>query len=113
MLICGKMRANVFGGLLVVVIISLSCAVSALAAEGVEGKKDSKMVTISDGGKTLLKYRYGDVSFKPYVKELFTPAGMNILLDAPHDHLHHHGLMLALGINGIDFWGETPGCGSQ
>lgn len=72
-----------------------------------------KAVSIRAGDAVLLNYRYGGVPFKPYVKELFTPAGVNVLLDAPHDHLHHHALMLALGIDGIDFWGETPGCGHQ
>ncbi len=63
--------------------------------------------------RVLLRYRHGNVPFKPYVQELFTPAGTNILRDAPEDHLHHHGLMFAVGVNGESFWSETPECGRQ
>ena len=74
---------------------------------------DKATILIHADKQPILRYRYGDVRFKPYVKELFTPAGVNILLDSPADHVHHRGLMLALGIDGIDFWGETEGCGYQ
>jgi hypothetical protein len=58
-------------------------------------------------------YRYADVPFKPYVEFLASPSGVNVLRDAPADHRHHHGLMLALGLEGIDFWAEQPDCGRQ
>jgi len=45
---------------------------------------------------------------KPYVKELRTPAGVQVLDDAPPDHPHHHGLMMAVNVNGIEFWAERP-----
>jgi len=51
--------------------------------------------------------------FKPYVRELFTPAGVNILRDSPADHKHHHGLMFAVAVNGTDFWSENENCGRQ
>lgn len=70
---------------------------------------DANCVTIHTGSAPLLRYRYGDVPFKPYVKELFTPGGINVLLDSPADHVHHHGLMFACDVNGVDFWGETAG----
>jgi hypothetical protein len=31
-----------------------------------------------------------------------------VLLDAPPDHAHHHGLMLAIGAGKVDFWSEAP-----
>jgi hypothetical protein len=74
---------------------------------------DGNMVSVSDERGVMCSYQYGNVPFKPYVKELYTPGGINVLLDAPADHLHHHGLMFAVGVNGIDYWGETPGCGVQ
>jgi len=74
---------------------------------------DKATILISADKQPILRYRYGDVRFKPYVKELFTPAGVNILLDSPPGHVHHHGLMFAVGIDGIDFWGESEGCGYQ
>lgn len=51
--------------------------------------------------------------FKPYVKELATLQGRNILRDAPFDHLHHHALMYAIKANGVNFWEEVAGCGYQ
>ena len=76
---------------------------------------DPATILIGADEQPILRYRYGDVRSKPYVKELFTPAGVNILLDSPPDHVHHRGLMFAIGIDGIDFWGETqtPACGVQ
>jgi hypothetical protein len=47
------------------------------------------------------------------VKELCTINGDNILRDAPHDHLHHHALMYAIKVNGLNFWEELPGFGVQ
>lgn len=51
--------------------------------------------------------------FKPYVKELYTLQGQNVLRDAPFDHLHHHALMYGIRVNGLNFWEETAGCGVQ
>lgn len=59
----------------------------------------------------LMRYRHGGVPFKPYVDRFVTPAGINILRDAPHDHLHHHALMYAISADGINFWEETPKAG--
>jgi hypothetical protein len=61
----------------------------------------------------FLVYQFKNVPYKPYIKELYTPAGYNILLDAPHDHLHHHGLMYAVSINGVSYWEETEAAGMQ
>jgi hypothetical protein len=38
---------------------------------------------------------------------------MNILRDAPADHLHHHGLMFAIGVDEVDFWAEDNLSGHQ
>jgi hypothetical protein len=74
---------------------------------------DSSEITTLIGERLVLRYRYSDVPFKPYVRELFTPGGVNVLRDAPHDHLHHHGLMFALAADGVTFWAETPDAGKQ
>ncbi len=76
-------------------------------------RTDPATILISADKQPILRYRYGDVRSKPYVKELFTPAGVNILLDSPPDHVHHRGLMLALGADGIDFWAESEDSGGQ
>lgn len=61
----------------------------------------------------LLLYAMAPTNFKPYVKELRTLAGRNLLLDAPPDHLHHHGLMYAVTVNGTNFWEEQVAPGVQ
>lgn len=61
----------------------------------------------------VLRYAMAPTNSKPYVKELRTLAGDNLLLDAPPDHPHHHGLMYALTVNGIDFWQEQTASGVQ
>lgn len=68
---------------------------------------------IADDGGLLLTYNQKNITYKPYVVELFTPTGVNVLRDQVPDHLHHHGLMMALNVNGINFWEETAGCGYQ
>ncbi|MEA3365306.1 MAG: DUF6807 family protein, partial [Candidatus Hydrogenedentes bacterium] len=63
------------------------------------------------GGKELAEYRFNEVPYKPYISVFRTPSGINVLRDAPHDHLHHHALMFAIGVDGVDFWqeGNAPG----
>jgi hypothetical protein len=70
---------------------------------------DADSLGVNAGPAALLRYRYGDVAFKPYVQQLFTPGGVNVLLDSPPDHLHHHALMFACAVNNVDFWGEAVG----
>lgn len=63
-------------------------------------------VNISSDGKKICIYKFQDVPFKPYLKEFYTPSGLQILEDAPPDHLHHHGIMFAVAVNGVNFWEE-------
>jgi len=52
------------------------------------------------------KWDYLPTTFKPYVIKLMTPSGINILQDAPQDHTHHHGLMFAIKVDGVNCWEE-------
>jgi len=52
-------------------------------------------------------------AFKPYVVTLYSPKGFNPLRDNVADHIHHHGLMFAIAVDGVDFWSETKNCGKQ
>jgi len=72
---------------------------------------DQNALSIHTGERILMSYRYNSVPFKPYVQKLFTPDGLNVLLDAPSDHKHHHALMFAVTVDGVNFWEEqkTPG----
>ncbi len=63
-------------------------------------------LSIWRGDRPVAAYRHEGAAFKPYVSELRTPAGLNVLRDAPADHLHHHGLMFAVSVEGVDFWAE-------
>lgn len=64
-------------------------------------------------GRTVLEYAYAPGRYKPFVRQLATIDGRNLLRDAPSDHLHHHALMYAVRANGINFWEEVPGSGVQ
>jgi len=82
-----------------------------LAANLMRAVMDQNVVSVYDDDGVFLHYSYKDVPFKPYVKELFTPGGVNVLLDAPADHLHHHALMFAVTADGVDFWAEQSAAG--
>lgn len=73
----------------------------------------SGLLNIDHVGKSVLVYSFASNQFKPYVKELRTLRGENVLMDAPADHLHHHGLMYAIRINGTNFWEELADSGRQ
>jgi len=68
--------------------------------------EEEDTVTIKDGDSTVLAYRSSPNPFKVYVEEWHTPAGLQVLRDSPHDHVHHHALMYAIGAEDVDFWGE-------
>lgn len=100
------------------VVATVSAATPAAAAESPQAAslsvaQDNTSVRVAEGGRLLMVYRHREVPRKPYVAELRTPGGMNVLRDAPHDHLHHHGLMFAVGVDGVDFWSENAKCGRQ
>jgi hypothetical protein len=91
----------------------LGAALGVSPKEGVHVEKGRTAVTVYDGTIPLLVYRYGDVTYKPYVAKWYSPASTNVLRDAPHDHLHHHALMLAVTADGVDFWVERKTSGRQ
>ena len=70
-------------------------------------------VVVSKGRQRILEYVFGNVPFKPYVRYLSTPYGINVLRDQPSDHPHHHGLMLGFEVDGVNFWEEGPSSGHQ
>lgn len=70
-------------------------------------------VTLSSGGRTILEYRQTQNPNKVYVAKLYSPAGVQVLLDSPPDHVHHHGLMYALDTDKTGFWMDGPQQGVQ
>lgn len=95
-----------------IALIGLSI-VSAAVGEPLRAVLDANCVSVKAGSTEVLEYRYTDVPFKPYISKLATPKGLDLLLDAPPDHLHHHGLMFADAVDGVNFWEETPTAGRQ
>ena len=82
-------------------------------AQSIEIKQGDDYLQILHNKKKVLLYVFNTNQFKPYVKELYSLDGRNILLDAPPDHLHHHGLMYGITINGINFWEEVKNAGIE
>ncbi len=64
-------------------------------------------------GRRLLAYAFATNQFKPYVRELRSLRGDDAIRDSPADHLHHHGLMYAIRVNGVNFWEERDQPGHQ
>jgi hypothetical protein len=100
-------------------VLFLACAqVPAAVSAGAPAATEAPEVTVDNGalairfqGRPLLVYAFATNQFKPYVRELYTLRGDNVLRDAPADHLHHHGLMYAVRVNDVNFWeeGDQPG----
>jgi hypothetical protein len=79
----------------------------------ISAREDKTGITVSRGDRPVLRYRFGDVPMKPYVEQLFSPGGVQVLRDSPHDHKHHHALMFGVAVDGVDFWAEFPQSGRQ
>jgi hypothetical protein len=75
--------------------------------------RESTAITFKLNSQPVLTYNFAPTQYKPYVSELYTPGGLNVLRDAPVDHHHHHGLMYGIKVNGINFWEEISGSGVQ
>ena len=74
---------------------------------------EENIVSIHQGSAALLRYGYRDVPYKPCMQQLFTPGGVNVLRDSPADHKHHHALMYAVTVDGLNFWEEQNEPGRQ
>jgi hypothetical protein len=98
---------------LAVVLATCCSAVAADSPISIDSRVDAGTLTINYKGRKLLVYAFATNQFKPYVRELYTLRGDNVLRDAPPDHLHHHGLMYAVWINGINFWEERGAAGIE
>lgn len=83
------------------------------AAQTLKVSQDDRAVRIAGPSGSVAEYAYRPSPLKPYFSQLMTPGGVQVVRDSPADHKHHHGLMLALGIDGVDFWSETKDCGLQ
>ena len=109
-------KADKSASLLTTLLAALGLGQTALAANpGLQlaRTEESSAWSIIYNGTPLLVYAFDPQKYKPYVKELRTIRGDNVLRDAPFDHLHHHALMYGIRVNGINFWEETAGNGVE
>ena len=91
----------------------LAGAVPAFGQQPLTVAEKQGVVLVQSGDRVLLEYQAAANPRKPYVKQWATPSGVNVLRDSPLDHKHHHGLMFAVAVDGVDFWSETAACGRQ
>jgi hypothetical protein len=94
----------------------LTLACTATAADvpiSIDSKADQGELVVLYQGRKLLVYAFATNQFKPYVRELYTLRGENVTRDSPPDHQHHHGLMYAVYVNGINFWEEREAPGIE
>jgi hypothetical protein len=74
----------------------------------------AERVFVSAEGRAVLTYRQTPNPNKVYVAELHSPSGVQVLLDSPPDHVHHHGLMYAIDAGPDVFWMDGgKGAGMQ
>lgn len=78
-------------------------ALPLLAADATTG-----LIPLDSGDRAVAQYQPSAAPMKPYLKELFSPSGVEVTVDSPPDHFHHHGLMFAVGADAEDFWTEQP-----
>ncbi|ODT74029.1 MAG: hypothetical protein ABS76_37965 [Pelagibacterium sp. SCN 64-44] len=67
-------------------------------------------LTLYKGGNTVLAYRFGASTPKPYFHPIHTPGGALLTGYQPSDHVWHRGLWFAWKyINGVNYWEEAIG----
>jgi hypothetical protein len=89
-------------------LLGLLIGIPHAVAEQSAAQEDSQSIICRHDEQPLFQYRFREVPFKPCVSQLWTPAGINVLRDSPHDHVHHHALMLAVNVGENEFWAEDP-----
>ncbi len=95
------------------VVIFICVSLTNVFAGNVNISMNNEFLSFFCGSRKIADYRYTQVPFKPYVKNFYTPSGLQVLEDAPHDHLHHHGLMFAIAVDDTNYWEESNKSGSQ
>ena len=109
----GRFKRNTIIVIFIVGLLLFAVLHPAFAGSPMQLTTQENIVSVHADERVLLRYRYKNVPFKPYVQQLFSPRGFNVLRDAPADHLHHHGLMFAVTVDGVNFWEERQAPGRQ
>ncbi len=101
-------------GMPILLLLGIACATARAASPlAVDVRAPVGELEIRFKDQKLLVYAFATNQFKPYVRELYTLTGENVLRDAPPDHLHHHGLMYAVYVHGTNFWEERGEAGFE
>ncbi|MFV2069537.1 MAG: DUF6807 family protein [Pirellulales bacterium] len=106
-------RPSTRGRIFVATVATLLLAPIPMAQDGLRSDMNQDRLSIFDGQRLVLHYRTVPNPFKPYADEFFTPRGVNVVRDSPSDHKHHHGLMFAISVDGLNFWEEHNAPGKQ
>jgi len=99
--------------ILLLAVVFLAISDTTFAENPMRITTEENIISVHAGDSVLLRYHYRDVPFKPCVQQLFSPRGVNVLRDAPADHLHHHALMFAIAVDSVNFWEEQQAPGRQ
>ncbi len=85
------------------------CAPEANPEGSLRVEESKTGMNIRDVHRLILSYRHNGrgTEYKPYMEKLYSPAGVQVLRDSPSDHKHHHALMFALSVDGVNFWEES------
>lgn len=97
----------------IVLLLAIGIFVMPLSADSVKININNNQVTGEFNNKPLFTYRYAGIPKKPYMEQLYSLGGQNVLRDQVEDHPHHHGLMFAVSVNGVSFWEESETGGKQ
>lgn len=84
-----------------------------LAGDELAVKTQGPAAIVTREHALVMEYLFDKTPFKPYVRQLYSPGGTNVLRDQVADHLHHHGLMFAVAADGVSYWDEFPTAGKQ
>jgi len=88
-------------------ILGLMLAMEVSAAPTIRLIKENTAIKATIAERPLFEYRFApEAAFKPYIFPLYSPSSVAVLRDAVPDHIHHHGLMFAISVNGVTFWEE-------
>ncbi len=103
---------NARAGLLLMIAGCAAASQPGASTAFVASEPDAGLIRIAQAQQPILLYQWSNTT-RAHLKELYTPAGVQLLLDSPPDHPHHHGGMFAVTVNGVDFWAEGDKCGSE
>jgi len=95
-----------------VILLGILATSWSACAEG-DIRESNDLINISIDGKPILEYCQRCNPNKVYVSKIYSPSGLQILLDSPHDHVHHHGLMYAIDSGEHVWWKDGEKNGKQ